>query len=453
MAKAKSAKKKAAPKKAAPKKKGKAKAAQPSAPAPIPTNSLHSPSLLTNQRHFAELKPVSDGPWTANESDSFFSSKYYKEEGVTAIPPLRTPNVVVNLADIIGQDAVNTIASGNKTVFHASGDTGATTQAKFNIDEMPVADMMAKDVEDPIVANRAAFYFHLGDVIYEFGEDELFYYEQFYDPYRNYNAPIFAIPGNHDGMIHTAGAQPLAPFIYNFCAPLPGPSKDAGQLIRDTMTQPGVYFTLDAPLVSIIGLYSNILDSWPGGLISNYQNKYPKVSNVQLDFLGSELKRLSALPADKKGAIIIAVHHPLFGGGAKGGSPMLLDDLDSVCQKVGVWPDAVLSGHAHNYQRWTRNVNGREIPCLTNGCGGYNIKPINPAPANDLTSTIPANGHGLRFYAPAPGYLKVSVTKQKLGIAYCSTDSTYGAGGDTVVVDLVAHKVVKEGKGDPDGLV
>src|SRR5580698_3933348 len=73
--------KKSVAKKAPAKKKGKAKPAQPSAPAPIPTNSLHSPSLLTNQRHFAELKPVSDGPWTANDSDSFFSSQYYKAEG------------------------------------------------------------------------------------------------------------------------------------------------------------------------------------------------------------------------------------------------------------------------------------------------------------------------------------------------------------------------------------
>jgi hypothetical protein len=422
-------------------------------PAPIPTNSLDSPTLLTGQRHFAEVKPVSDGPWTANDSDKYFNSKYYKAEGVTSVPPLRTPDYVVKLADIIGQDAVTAIASVNKTVFHAVGDTGPTKQANYDDDELPVAEMMANDVEDPTVDNRAAFFFHLGDVIYEFGEDELFYYEQFYEPYRNYNAPIFAIPGNHDGMIHTAGAQPLEPFLYNFCAPAPGPSKDAQGLIRDTMTQPGVYFTLDSPLVSIIGLYSNILDSWPNGLISNYQNKYPKINNVQLEFLESELQRLSTLPADQKGAIIIAVHHPLFGEGAKGGSPMLLDDLDNICTKTGVWPDAVLSGHAHNYQRWTRNVNGREIPCVTAGCGGYNIKPISPPPPNDTTSPVALNGHELRYYAGAIGYLKISVTKQKLGIAYNSPASTYGVGADTVVVDLVAHKIIKEGKGDSDGLV
>jgi len=34
--------------------------------------------------------------------------------------------------------------------------------------------------------------FHLGDVVYNFGEWN-YYYDQFYEPFRNYAAPIFAI--------------------------------------------------------------------------------------------------------------------------------------------------------------------------------------------------------------------------------------------------------------------
>lgn len=449
MAKSKSAKKKPA----RPAAKKPAKPAKTTAALPIPSNSLHSPTITANKRHFGELQPVSDGPWTQNDSKSYFSSPYYKAEGVTAIPPLRSPNAVMNLADIVGQDEVDTISSNKKIVFHAVGDTGAMTQASYASDELPIAQLMGKDVGDPVLANRAAFFFHLGDVIYEFGDDEIFYYEQFYEPYRNYNAPIFAIPGNHDGMLHQANETPLQPFLNNFCAPLPAPSPDAHGLIRDTMTQPGVYFTLDAPFVSIIGLYSNILDSWPGGIISNYQGKYAKISNVQLDFLASELKRLSQLPPEKKGAIVIAVHHPSFGSGSKGGSPMLVADMDSIFTKTGIWPDAVLSGHAHNYQRYTRDVNGRQIPYVTAGCGGYNIKPIFPTPTNDTKSKVPANSHALRYYAPANGYLKVSVSPQKLGIAFNSTNSAYGKGADTVTVDLVTHKIISEGKGNPDGLV
>lgn len=48
----------------------------------------------------------------------------------------------------------------------------------------------------------------------------------------------------------------LSAFLTNFCAASAGPSPDAGVLVRDVMTQPGVYFTLDAPFISIIGLYS-----------------------------------------------------------------------------------------------------------------------------------------------------------------------------------------------------
>ncbi len=50
------------------------------------------------------------------------------------------------------------------------------------------------------IGNKPAFLFHLGDVVYDFGEAQ-YYYDQFYEPYRNYPAPIFAIPGNHDGFI------------------------------------------------------------------------------------------------------------------------------------------------------------------------------------------------------------------------------------------------------------
>ena len=50
------------------------------------------------------------------------------------------------------------------------------------------------------------------------------------------------------------------------------------------MTQPGVYFTLDAPFVSIIGLYTNVLEG--PGVISSQDGKYPTlVGDHQFDFL------------------------------------------------------------------------------------------------------------------------------------------------------------------------
>src|SRR5581483_10795058 len=134
-----------------------------------------------------------------------------------------------------------------------------------------------------------------GDVIYNFGEAE-YYYDQFYEPFRNYDRPIFAIPGNHDGICRY-GADPdtplaptLAAFLRNFCAAAPGPSVDAGGLVRSVMTQPGAYFTLDAPFVSIVGLYTNVLEG--PGVISSQGGRYGALDDAQLHWLTTELERL-----------------------------------------------------------------------------------------------------------------------------------------------------------------
>ena len=127
-----------------------------------------------------------------------------------------------------------------------------------------------------------------------------------------YDRPIFAVPGNHDGIVH--GLSPFTPhvpsleaFLRNFCAKVPGPSPDSGGLVRSVMTQPGVYFTLDAPYVSIIGLYSNVLGG--PGVISSQAGQYP-IGDEQLDFLKSELARLKPLREAGERAVVIAVHHP-----------------------------------------------------------------------------------------------------------------------------------------------
>ena len=85
----------------------------------------------------------------------------------------------------------------------------------------------------------------------------------------------------------TPSVTTLTAFLRNFCAARPGPSPDAGTIVRTTMTQPGVYFTLDAPFVSIIGLYTNVLEG--PGVISSQSGTYPTVNDEQLAFLTAEL--------------------------------------------------------------------------------------------------------------------------------------------------------------------
>src|SRR6202041_742843 len=126
--------------------------------------------------------------------------------------------------------------------------TGGIHSPQF---QFGVADAMADDA-----ASEAAFWYHLGDVVYYFGQEQ-YYFEQFYDPYRNYNAPIFAIPGNHDGVMfkNEAVSYSLEAFIDNFCTA--EPTIGVSGFARTTMLQPGAYFVLTAPFARFIGLYSN----------------------------------------------------------------------------------------------------------------------------------------------------------------------------------------------------
>src|SRR5580704_14860557 len=304
-----------------------------------------------NGRLFAETKPGKDAVAFRmdNTSAAYYDSPYYKlhQDQVQRIPPPRkNVPMQMQLEDFTGPEIITAIQRAGKITFHAVGDTGAAkvnhqqTVERALENEEEVADAMAHDVATG-GPDGPAFFFHLGDVIYNFGEAQ-YYYDQFYDPYRAYDRPIFAIPGNHDGMVFGQGSSaPQVPtldaFIANFCAPMPGPSPDSGGLMRSVMTQPGVCFTLDAPFVSIIGLYSNVMDSG-GGIISSQGGHFPIVDD-QLDFLKSELTRLKPQRKAGERAVIVAVHHPPLSADAKhGGSTGPQDDIDLCCKVAGLWP-------------------------------------------------------------------------------------------------------------------
>ena len=328
-----------------------------------------------NGRLFGEHVPGQDESvfQVDNTSEAYFQSPYYRlhQLQVQAVPTPRVAPARISLADVVDDASIAAIQSAGRIVFHAVGDTGAAKNNNPST-EASVADLMAADVtaggED-----APAFFFHLGDVVYYFGEGQ-YYYDQFYEPFRGYNRPIFAIPGNHDGMVY--GANPSVPalptleaFLRNFCAAEPGPSPDAESLVRSVMTQPGVYFVLDAPFVSVIGLYSNVLEG--PGIISSQGGKYP-IGDEQTQFLTSELARLKVDHDQGGRAVVLAVHHPPLSVDSKhGGSTGLSEAIDACCTAADLWPDVVLSGHAHLYQRFSRTVGGRAIPYIVSGSGGF----------------------------------------------------------------------------------
>jgi hypothetical protein len=385
-----------------------------------------------------------------NTSQAYFRSPYYlhHKDQLQPFPSPQFDPPHMKLSAVLPDETVAAIEAAKKITFHACGDTGAAKHSG-PATEASVAEMMVEDVRKGGAA-APSFFFHLGDVVYYFGEG-IYYYDQFYEPYRAYDRPIFAIPGNHDGMVFGDDADApkiptLQAFMRNFCAMRPGSSPDAGGLVRSVMTQPGVYFALDAPLVSIIGLYSNVLEG--PGVISSQGGTYP-ISNDQLDFLTAELKRLKPARDAGERAVLVAVHHPPLSADAKhGGSTGLSEDIDKACRDANLWPDAVLSGHAHLYQRFTRRPAqmASEIPYIVAGSGGFAATP--PRVKFDAGTT--AGDHTLEIEPVIEfGYLTVTVDmtgEQKLlTIAFHGAKS--GRNRDSVTVDLKARKLV-EGQTD-----
>ncbi len=209
--------------------------------------------------------------------------------------------------------------------------------------------------------------------------------------------------------------------------------------MRTTMIQPGVYFTLDAPFAKILGIYSNVLED--PGVISGENGNNTILDNRQIAFLTAALER--AKSDNFTGAIIIAVHHPPFTGGSDhGGSPLMLQDIDSACQAAGVWPHAVFAGHSHNYQRYTRTVNNYQIPFLVVGCGGHS--PLSKMRATYRTPYKIDDTLTLESYDDTDyGYLRVVVNAETMSIEFHpeSDGGTTKTPDDVVTVTLATHVV------------
>ena len=367
-----------------------------------------------------------------------------------------------------GPSVVAAIRGAQQITFHAGGDTGASsdTKGKFK-NELTVADQMTADCRTSASSARPRFFYHLGDVVYNFCEPQ-FWFDQFYEPYRNYPGPIFAIPGNHDSFVLpgvTTPNTPLETFMRNFCATKPTVTAEAGSLHRTAMTQPGVYFALDAPFVRIVGLFSNALED--PGVISSHSALGGPVPDFQLEYLRAQLTRIRDEHYD--GAVLLAVHHPPFvfaaesdapdSGGNHGSSTEMLAEIDRICEDVGVYPHAILSGHAHNYQRFLRSIRFHgspfQVPFIVCGDSGHNVNPIaHPEPDFDtdvshldVDPVITGSGSKrlvLKKFADSKtsyGYLRITVDAHTLRIGFhlVGVSSLAQSRFDLVTVDLKTH--------------
>jgi len=191
---------------------------------PEPPSANNSVPIATQGPQFGEPAPTADPTkFTVKHGSDAQAYKILDSQKGT-LKPRPFPHVegidepVLTFAQALGNkrdQIVSEIQRAGQIVFHTVGDTGNTKGPK---EQERVADKMVSDYEEGDSKAVPSFLYHLGDVVYSFGE-AAYYYDQFYDPFRNYPAPIFAVPGNHDGMVApNSSTETLRAFLDNFCA-------------------------------------------------------------------------------------------------------------------------------------------------------------------------------------------------------------------------------------------
>ena len=335
------------------------------------------------------------------EAADFFARARFKP-----LPPATGPSPFrMSLVDLLGAEKIGQMEQAGEFVFYAVGDTGEHGHGAEG--QESVSFHMEQQIKrsDVAAVDRPALFYHLGDVIYFNGELNL-YPEQFYEPYQYLDVPIVAIPGNHDGD-NIPGDSSLSAFVKNFCTETPELPPMPGQSRRLTMTQPNVFFTLQTPFVTIIGLYSNVT----GDLDDPNGNETP-----QFDWLVNELREANA-----QKFLLVAVHHPPFSAdNVHGGELKIGQALDRAFAQAGRLPHLILTAHVHDYQRFSRDQTvgniTRNIPYIVAGAGGYAgfgslHKVQDGVPFPDGVTLVKSNDK-------LPGFLRITASADQLTAEY-----------------------------------
>jgi hypothetical protein len=355
-------------------------------------------------------------------------------------PPNGAPPYRFDLSRLLAASDIQSITQAGVMVFHTVGDTGdfRGQQKEF------VASMLTQDAETLADGKKPAFFYHLGDVVY-FAGDTTMYGDNFYATYQDYPGFIVSIPGNHDCQPDDPQDGPVDPkkypldgWVQNFMSKTP---QQLGSLKtgagRTQMDLPNVFWTFTTPVATIIGLFSNVGES------------QGEIHQDQIDWFKGELAA-----ADPKLALIVTVHHPPFSGDVEhSGSSAVYNVLFDAFKATNRYPDLILSGHVHNYQRFTQVVQAtdgtRQIPCVVAGAGGYGhlgklvkIKGAYP------TAPLPlANGLTLEQYDHDNfGFLRLEVGHGKIVGTYFSAPYVAGTNPplkakESFQIDLAKHTV------------
>ncbi|TFF36366.1 metallophosphoesterase family protein [Mucilaginibacter psychrotolerans] len=293
-----------------------------------------------------------------------------------------------------------------KLVFHMVGDTGGFRDTGFQ--HRVAAAMATQCINSQTEDERPQFLFHLGDIVYNYGEADG-YAEQFFKPYENYPGQIYAIAGNHDSDVNPDAADPyqsLDAFTAVFCDTEHRKVLFGGKTKRSSGNQPNVYWTLETNLAIIIAMHSNV-------------PKFGIVTQEQRNWLINELQTADLSRPGK--AIIIAIHHAPYSADTNhGSSKTMIELLEGVFLETGIQPDMVVSGHVHNYQRFQHLYpEGKPLTYLVAGAGGYDELHSLAEEGNPIYSNHSPLLQHLQLQAyndNKHGFLKIGIERKALGV-------------------------------------
>nr|WP_236714989.1 metallophosphoesterase [Nonomuraea pusilla] len=280
---------------------------------------------------------------------------------------------------------------GGHFSFLLLGDTGEGDASQYAV--VPGMLKAGHDTSFAIIAS---------DVVYPAGSGNE-YGDKFFRPYKDYDAPIYAIPGNHDWYDGLSG------FMRVFCdAPGLPPKPDRGLrglLWRrpDTIdearlaaarelrgkpsqraAQPGSYWVVESESLLIVGVDTGIRN-----VIDKDQTAW--------------LRRVSLDPRPK----ILVTGKPIYVGNAY--KPSELEEggtIDDIVRDPAHRYVAAIGGDVHNYQRYPVKVGDRVIQYVVSGGGGafmhatHTIRRVDVAGVDeDDFRCYPLRGDSLSFYS------------------------------------------------------
>nr|WP_268246036.1 metallophosphoesterase [Nonomuraea spiralis] len=280
---------------------------------------------------------------------------------------------------------------GGNFNFLILGDTGEGDASQYAV--VPGMLKTGQDTSFAVIAS---------DVIYPTGSGNE-YGDKFFRPYKDYEAPIYAIPGNHDWYDGLGG------FMRVFCdAPPLKPKPDRGLrglLWRKPETidearlaearelrgrpaqqaaQPASYWAIESDRLLIVGVDTGIKN-----VLDKRQTAW--------------LRRVSLDPRPK----ILVTGKPIYTGNVH--KPSLLEEggtIDDIVRDPAHRYVAAIGGDVHNYQRYPVKVGDRVIQYIVTGGGGafmhatHIIDRVDVAGvAEDDFRCYPLRGDSLSFYS------------------------------------------------------